>query len=1014
MPPKVTTPLRGAESGSHSEGAQPVIDNTAIMKMMMDLAESNRKLAESVEQIRSEQAAQAKGLRSSSAGAGATGDSKGSASGRATLGPMDWPAYLPSIASLDRMPDVSIQERVKMKGVLLTPHGGRWPSFKASPAEFADWSRDLLSLTSSLGLSFAFLTDDQLRLAGYQTGVDLIADSKLEDARDVLKEALIYALTGTAASPSDGLHLLTVENRVSAAKMWQAVHEMVKRSEVGEARPIRSAWDALTQETGESFNSFIVRINETARLRSLCMSVGPPNDYDYRETLQAGLCERLRARCNDIVQRTPNISYDALRVELAQEERSYFRNKPDEFARQRTVRFVSPLMSVTPAAAAQAQAKVQANVAVDGIEPAKKSVPIRGNCYGCGEGGHKEVDCPKKRPDKKENDKKSGKKGEGKKGDVKPDRPRPCYAFQNTGECSKEGCKFSHTRTPGGAGGAGNPSSHSIANAAISGQVAPAGAAPMATGIQGGTPAQHAELQRLLAAMGYSANAAVVPRTEVADDWFADANAAILVADSETDNIREDFPGLVDDKCLSNNDDVQGIQDREDWFCDRDLMRLPMGMMRNVSVCATAQNLARLLWLIDSGASRNFCKFRDDFISLDLSARPLKVGTSEACGLGFITEGKGTVRVFVKTHKGTVIPMDLEAWYAPNVSMNILSYYAARWAGIKVCLDDMPWLQYRGDKVNLVFDGERYVERGILPFLQCVEDPARLANPTVEQKISVRSTLPVLSPDLSGVAAVNVLIESHPGQMIAGLLEHKSGEISPCLSDSYLCTDVTVPVPAPILLGAAGGFEDGHCCATGPSSEDLRSLLDSAAPVRTQPSVDARPPTTTRELGVVDGGGVCNDGAMPGGALCRASSVSHFTVASRVPPAALPFIAGDLAELMAPGDMCEAGKRLPGRLAARRVGRAPCAWRMCGLAGLGEPSWGLGFAPGSGVIWSCGLPLPAGSCGEGVECYVREAVADDGDELDSLEVFARLRKGDKTFVSDSVAPAVHPFQEQGK
>ena len=141
-----------------------------------------------------------------------------------------------------------------MKGVLLTSFGGRWPSLKASAAEFADWSRDMLSLTSALGLSLAFLSDVQLEGCGYELGQDTAADSKLEDARDMLREGMIHALTGTASSPSDGVHLLTVENRLSAAKMWQAVHQMVKRAEAGEARPIRSAWDSLNQQEGESLN----------------------------------------------------------------------------------------------------------------------------------------------------------------------------------------------------------------------------------------------------------------------------------------------------------------------------------------------------------------------------------------------------------------------------------------------------------------------------------------------------------------------------------------------------------------------------------------------------------------------------------------------------------------------------------------------------------------------------------------------------------------------------------------
>ena len=150
----------------------------------------------------------------------------------------------------------------------------------------------------------------------------------------------------------------------------------------------------------------------------------------------AGLCERLRARCNDIVQRSPNISYDELRVELAQEERSYFRNKQAEYGKQRRVPFVSPLMSATPtgAASAGAQAKVQANVSVDGGKSMKPGA-IKGKCYRCGKEGHKEVDCRSKKPDKDKGGKKGEKKGGGRKGesDTKNSDPKPCYAFRDTG-----------------------------------------------------------------------------------------------------------------------------------------------------------------------------------------------------------------------------------------------------------------------------------------------------------------------------------------------------------------------------------------------------------------------------------------------------------------------------------------------------------------------------------------------------------------------------------------------------
>jgi hypothetical protein len=332
-------------------------------------------------------------------------------------------------------------------------------------------------------------------------------------------------------------------------------------------------------------------------------------------------------------------------------------------------------MSATPtgAASAGAQAKVQANVSVDGGKSMKPGA-IKGKCYRCGKEGHKEIDCRSKKPDKDKGGKKGEKKGGGRKGesDAKNSDPKPCYAFRDTGSCSREGCKFSHTRTSGGGGGAGNSPSRPIANAAVAGQVAPAGAAPMAAADTGFTPSEKAGIKKLFSSLGFSVNAAIASgdqHTEVDDDWFADAKVAILVADGETDN-NQDCPGLCDNDSISDDfDTVQGKSESEedeppglcdesssedgaDFACkvdadsdeenppglcddvssdddddvpqvvqrkfdlDHDAIKLSKGMQQHFSMYTTAQDLARMLWLVDSGASRNFCKSREHFLSL--------------------------------------------------------------------------------------------------------------------------------------------------------------------------------------------------------------------------------------------------------------------------------------------------------------------------------------------------------------------------------------------------------------
>jgi hypothetical protein len=92
------------------------------------------------------------------------------------------------------------------------------------------------------------------------------------------------------------------------------------------------------------------------------------------------------------------VSYETLKGLLIQEDRVYFRTRPAEFARQKVVRFISPLLPLTPSATA-AQNKVQAYVAADaegGDNPAK----FDGDCRNCGKHGHMAKDCKKPKKEK--------------------------------------------------------------------------------------------------------------------------------------------------------------------------------------------------------------------------------------------------------------------------------------------------------------------------------------------------------------------------------------------------------------------------------------------------------------------------------------------------------------------------------------------------------------------------------------------------------------------------------------
>jgi hypothetical protein len=68
--------------------------------------------------------------------------------------------------------------------------------------------------------------------------------------------------------------------------------------------------------------------------------------------LQFGLTERLRSRCDDFIAREPRVTYERLKGLLIQEDRVYFRTRPAEYARQKTVKFISPLLPLTLGSAA--------------------------------------------------------------------------------------------------------------------------------------------------------------------------------------------------------------------------------------------------------------------------------------------------------------------------------------------------------------------------------------------------------------------------------------------------------------------------------------------------------------------------------------------------------------------------------------------------------------------------------------------------------------------------------------
>ncbi len=88
----------------------------------------------------------------------------------------------------------------------------------------------MISIITSLGLTYALLTEAELSALSLPgAGEDDAFDDQVEPARDMLRDGMIAALQGTSASPSDGAHLLTLENRDSAALMWETVHRAQHR-----------------------------------------------------------------------------------------------------------------------------------------------------------------------------------------------------------------------------------------------------------------------------------------------------------------------------------------------------------------------------------------------------------------------------------------------------------------------------------------------------------------------------------------------------------------------------------------------------------------------------------------------------------------------------------------------------------------------------------------------------------------------------------------------------------------
>ncbi len=121
-------------------------------------------------------------------------------------------------------------------------------------------------------------------------------------------------------------------------------------------------------------------------------------------------------------------------------------------------------------------------------------------------------------------------------------------------------------------------------------------------------------------------------------------------------------------------------------------------------------------------------------------------------------------------------------------------------------LTDRPWVQYGRDKVDMVFEGRRSLERGVLPFIQAVPDPATAANTTVQSvppaaapaklPVAVPAMLPVVSPPVppEAVRAASSGLAVHVPALAPPAAQSAGGESAQALRIKHTARRVEGPV----------------------------------------------------------------------------------------------------------------------------------------------------------------------------------------------------------------------------